>query len=133
MTLHTPPARPRRLRLIRKLLCATFLVALFAVIVSPLATAQTAQYERHRDSRPQAVLHIEARVVAVAFTPSPRASNSPTDNAGASGVIYSLPARESNMTVFEETRPLFRADVRAWFGSGTLQTAVLKTLTVVPQ
>jgi hypothetical protein len=133
MTLHTPPARPRRLRLIRKLLCATFLVALFAVIVSPLATAQTAQYERHRDSRPQAVLHIEARVVAVAWTSHPRTSYSPTDNAGASGVIYSLPVRDSNMTVFEETHPLFRADVVARFGGGAGQTAVLRTLTVVPR
>jgi hypothetical protein len=131
MTLHTPPAQPRRLRLICTLPLATFLVALCAVIAAPPAAAQTAQAASHSDNHAQAVLHIQVQVVPVTYEASPRKSTSPTSDA--SSVIYSLSTRQATMTVVEETRIVSRAEIAAWHESRDVEDAILKTVTIVPQ
>jgi hypothetical protein len=129
MTLHTPPAQPRRLRLIRALPLATFLVALCTVITTRPAAAQTAQTERHGDHRAQAALHIQAQIVPVAYTPSERRP----ERAPGSAIIYALPDMRGAMMVVEEIRIVSRGEIVAWIGDRAVQAAVLKTLTVVPQ
>jgi hypothetical protein len=131
MNLHTPPALPRRLRLIGKLPCATFLVALCTLIAVLPAAGQTAQAASHGDNRAQAALHIQAQVVAVTYATSPRTSTSPTNDAGS--VIYSLSPRQAGITVVEEIRILSRGEIAAWHGRLAVQDAILKTVTIVPQ
>ena len=130
MNPHTPPSPPRRLRLIGKLPCATFLFALCMLVAITPAAAQNGGRDRA-----QAVLHIQAQVVPVTYTTSPRTSTSSLDNANAnaSGVTYSLPARPQAMTVIEEVHTASRRDFVAWFGDCAVETAVLKTVTIVPQ
>lgn len=129
MTLHTPPALPRRLKLIRKLTFATILIALYALIAIPPAAAQTAQNEPHGNHRAQAALQIQAQVVPVTYPPSERRS----DRAPEDAVIYNVSSRQPGMTMVEEIHPVSGADVVAWHEGRAVQAAVLKTLTVVLQ
>lgn len=131
MNPHTPPALPRRQRLIRTFPCAMFFVALSTLIVVLPAAGQTAQTASHGDNHAQAVLHIQVQVVPVTYEPSPRISTSPTSEA--SSVIYTLSARQATMTVVEEIRIVSRAEIAAWHESRAVQDAILKTVTIVPQ
>jgi hypothetical protein len=128
MNPHTPPALPRRPRLIRTFPCATFLIALIALIAVLPAAAQTAQNARH-GNRAQAELHIEAQIVPVAYRPPPR----PYDRSAEGAVMYSLPAAQPAMTVIEEIHVVAGSDAIAWLRDRPAQAVVLKTLTVLPR
>lgn len=126
MNPHTPPALPRRMRLIGKLPCPMFLIALCTLLAIPPVAAQN-----NGHGRAQAVLHVQAQVVPVTYEASARTATSPTNDA--SDVIYSLSARQATMTVVEEIRMVSRAEIAAWHQSRTVQDAILKTVTIVPQ
>jgi hypothetical protein len=128
MNPHTPPALPRRTRLMRAFPCATFLIALITLIAVLPASAQTAQNARH-GNRAQAELHIQAQIVPIAYRPPPR----PYDNGAEGAVMYSLPSMPSAMTVLEEIHVVTASDAIAWLHDRPGQVVILKTLSVVPQ
>jgi hypothetical protein len=106
---------------IRKLLKIAASLALFSLLASLSASAQSA-----RGNSGQAVLHIRINIVPVLMAPPSVEPSRPLTTA----IAYNIPTSKSNVEMIEESRPLSASAFGRAVGP---EKAVLRTLTIVPR